>query len=540
VANGRRRRDSEQLPPRGENVPARELGAVRVDARGIPKHLRLLPNRTEPTRVTSEPLPTAIFLAAVGILMATSVLASRASGRLGLPVALLFLGVGILAGSEGIGGIPFEDYQLGFRIGTTALTLILFDGGLNTPISEIKNVWKPAGVLATVGVALTCVIMALGGLLLGMSWNTALLFGAVVSSTDAAAVFSILRGGGVHLQKRLAETLEVESGSNDPMAVILTFTLTGAIMGGGVDWTIVPQVLLQLAVGTAAGVAFGYLGRFVLATFRLPAGGLYPVLTMALALTAFGIPTILQGSGFLAVYVAGIVLGAGDVPYRSGLFRVHDAAAWFSQVSMFLVLGLLVFPSRLLEVSFDGIWIALFLVFVARPAAVALCLLPFREYTKKEIGFIGWVGLRGAVPITLAMFPLLSGAPGAERLFDLVFFVVVISSAAQGGTLRWLTRKLGFERQAPPASAAVLEIVGTRRLHGKVMHFFVQPVTAAAGSRIADLPFPPDSAVMLIVRDDKLIAPRGGTQLHPGDHVYVVAQPEDEALVHLVFGAAGE
>ena len=490
--------------------------------------------------MTNEPLPTAIFLAAVGILMGVSVLASRASGRLGLPVAFLFLAVGMLAGSEGIGGIPFEDYQLGFRIGTTALTMILFDGGLNTPLSEIKNVWKPAGVLATVGVALTAVVMALGALLLGMPWSTALLFGAVVSSTDAAAVFSILRGGGVHLQKKLAETLEVESGSNDPMAVILTFALTGAIMGGGITWTLVPQVLIQLVVGAATGIGFGFLGRFVLRTFRLPAGGLYPVLTISLALVSFGIPTVMQGSGFLAVYVAGIVLGAGDVPYRSGLYRVHDAIAWFCQVSMFLVLGLLVFPSRLLEVAFDGIWIAVFLVLVARPAAVALCLLPFRDYTKKEIGFIGWVGLRGAVPITLAMFPLLSKAPGAERLFDMVFFVVVISSAVQGGTLRWLTRKLGFERNAPPPSSAVLEIVGTRRLHGKVMHFFVQPATAAAGSRIVDLPFPPDSAVMLVVRDDRLIAPRGGTQLHPGDHVYVVAQPEDEPLVHLVFGAAEE
>lgn len=489
--------------------------------------------------MTNEPLPTALFLAVVGILLAVSALASRASGRLGLPVALLFLGVGILAGSEGLGGIPFEDYTLGFRIGTTALALILFDGGLNTPVSAVRNRWKPAGVLATAGVALTAGIMAVGARLLGMTWSEAVLFGAVVSSTDAAAVFSILRGGGVHLQKRLGETLELESGANDPMAVILTFTLTSAFMGGGVSWTILPMVLVQLVVGAVAGLGFGFLGRFVLRTFRLPAGGLYPVITIALALVSFGIPTLMQGSGFLAVYVAGIVLGAGEVPYRSGLYRIHDALAWFCQVSMFLVLGLLVFPSRLWAVAFDGIWVAVFLVLVARPAAVALCLLPFREYTRKEIAFIGWVGLRGAVPITLAMFPLLSGAPGASRLFDLVFFVVVISSAVQGGSLRWLTRKLGFEVDAPPAPLAVLDIVAARPLHGKVLHFFVQPATAAAGSRIADLPFPADSTVMMIVRDDRLIAPRGGTQLHPGDHVYVLTQPDDEAIVHLVFGAAG-
>lgn len=491
--------------------------------------------------MTSEPLPTAIFLAAVGILMAVSVLASRASGRLGLPVAFLVLGVGILAGSEGIGGIPFEDYTLGFRIGTTALALILFDGGLRTPMAEIRSVWRPAGVLATFGVALTASVMAVGARGLGIPWPTALLFGAVVSSTDAAAVFSILRGGGVSLQKKLQETLEVESGSNDPMAVILTFSLTSAIMGGGITWTLVPMVLVQLVVGGATGLAFGYLGRFALRHARLPVGGLYPVLTCSLALTAFGIPTILQGSGFLAVYVAGIVLGAGDVPYRSGLYRVHDAIAWFCQVSMFLVLGLLVAPSRLIAVAFHGVWIALFLLLVARPVAVALSLLPFhRQYTPKEIAFIGWVGLRGAVPITLAMFPLLSDAPGSERLFDLVFFVVVISSAAQGGTLRWLVRKLGFEKPEPPTPSAVLEILGMGRLRGKVLHFFVRPATAAAGSRIVDLPFPADSAVMLIVRDDRLIAPRGGTQLRPGDHVYVITQPDDEPLVHLVFGAAGE
>jgi cell volume regulation protein A len=191
-------------------------------------------------------------------------------------------------------------------------------------------------------------------------------------------------------------------------------------------------------------------------------------------------------------------------------------------------------------VAVDGLEIALFLVVVARPVAVALCLLPFREYTAKEVAFIGWVGLRGAVPIILAMFPLLSAAPGSKHLFDLVFFVVVVSSAVQGGTLRWLTRRLGLEVEAPPASAAVLEILAQRPLRGKVLHFFVQPATAAAGSKIADLPFPAESAVMLVVREDRLIAPRGGTQLRPGDHVYVVAQPDDEPLVHLVFGAAGE
>jgi cell volume regulation protein A len=498
-----------------------------------------LPSRSA-AHVTTEPLPTALFLAAVGVMMAVSVLASRASGRLGLPVALLFLGVGMLAGSEGLGGIPFEDYGLGFRIGTTALTLILFDGGLNTPVAAIRNRWKPAGVLATIGVALTAALMGLGGKLLGLSWGAALVLGAVVSSTDAAAVFSILRGGGVHLKRRVAETLEVESGANDPMAVILTFAVTGAVLGQGASWTLVPLVLVQLAVGTASGIGIGFLGRFALRRFRLPAGGLYPVLTLAIALIAFGIPTLMQGSGFLAVYAAGIVLGGGDVPYRSGLYRVHDAVAWFAQVTMFLMLGLLVFPSRVAAVAAEGLELAVFLVVVARPVAVALCLLPFRSYSTKEIAFIGWVGLRGAVPIVLAMFPLLSGAPASKHLFDLVFFVVVVSSAVQGGTLRWLTRRFDLEAEAPPASAAVLEILASRPLRGKVLHFFVQPATAAAGSRIADLPFPADSAVMLVVREDRLIAPRGGTQLRPGDHVYVVAQPDDEPLVHLVFGAAGE
>ncbi len=272
---------------------------------------------------------------------------------------------------------------------------------------------------------------------------------------------------------------------------------------------------------------------------RLSAAGLYPVLTLALALLAFGLPSLLWGSGFLAVYAAAVVMGNGPLPYLTGLRRVHDALAWFSKVAMFLLLGLLAFPSRLMAQAGTGVALALLLVFVARPLVVAACLIPFR-FSAREVLFIGWVGLRGAVPIILATFPVLAGVQGATGVFDLVFFVVVVSTALQGSTARWLARRLGLERGGPPPPRAVLEIVSTRELSGEVLTFFVEPASAVAGSRISDLPFPDNAAVMLVLRGRSLVAARGRTVLEPGDHVYVFAAPEDVPLVRLLFGREEE
>jgi cell volume regulation protein A len=256
---------------------------------------------------------------------------------------------------------------------------------------------------------------------------------------------------------------------------------------------------------------------------------------LTFAFLAFGISTLAHGSGFLAVYVAALVLGNGALPYKAGILRVHDALAWLSQILMFLVLGLLVFPSRLAEVAWVGLALALFLAIIARPVVVALCLLPF-GFKVKEIALVGWAGLRGAVPIILATFPVLAGAPGAGRIFDVVFFIVVANAIVPGGTVPWVTRRLGLESSEPPAPTAVLEIESVQPLRGRLASFYIDEALAVAGVSLADLPFPEGAAATMIVRGTEIIAPKGGTILEPGDHVYVLMRPEDEATILLMFG----
>jgi potassium/hydrogen antiporter len=488
-----------------------------------------------------EPEATALLLATCGLLLGVSVVFSRASQRTGVPIALLFIVVGMLAGSEGLGRIEFDDYQFSFRVGVVALALILFDGGLNTPLGAVRKAAAPAGILATVGVAGTAVLVAVGAHWLGLGWREALLIGAVVSSTDAAAVFSVLRGSGLQLKRRLGVTLEVESGINDPVAVILTTVLTQNLLtpGSAAGFRIPLEILVQLLIGAAVGYGVGYGGRQLLSRLTLATGGLYPVVTLALALFAFGAGTVLHGSGFLAVYLAGLVLGNGPLPYRTGLLRVHDALAWLSQVGMFLILGLLVYPSRLVDVAGVGLGIAVFLAFVVRPLVVAVCLLPFR-YPHREVLYIGWVGLRGAVPVVLATFPVLAGAPGAERLFDVVFFIVVANALVPGATVAWVTRKLGLQSKEPPAPQAVLAIESRQPLEGELMSFYIDEALVVAGMPVEELPLPEGAAVTLIVRNNRLLPPTPGTILEPGDHVHVIAQPEDRGFIQLMFGRPEE
>lgn len=487
--------------------------------------------------MTTEPLSTAIVLAIFGTLLVTSVIFSRATERFPVPVALIFLLIGMLAGSEGIGRIPFEDYGVAYRLGTIALALILFDGGLNTSFNAVRRVAAPAGVLATVGVVGTAALLAVGAHALGFPWPTAMLLGAVVSSTDAAAVFAVLRGSGIHLQRRVGATLEVESGANDPMAVILTMLVTESILAPSdlVWWRIGLTVVMQIVVGGTLGAAIGYGARQLLTRTRFTAPGLNAVLLFGVAFLAFALPTLVFGSGFLAVYVAGIILGNGQLPYKAGLLRVHDALAWLSQVTMFLVLGLLSFPSRLLDVAPVGLALAALLTFVARPVVVWLCLLPFR-YPAREITYISWVGLRGAVPIVLATFPILAGAPGALRVFDIVFFVVVAGALIPGATVSWVTKKLALQMAQPPGPQAVLAIESMQPLNGEVISFHVDAALPVCGAKLTDIPFPEGTSVTLIVRGRELIAPKGNTVLAAGDHVYIFTHTEERSLIHLMFG----
>lgn len=479
----------------------------------------------------------AILLAGFGVLLGISVMFSRASARTGLPLTLVFLTIGMLAGSEGIGGIAFENYQQAFWLGSAALAFILFDGGLNTHWDAVRSVLAPGGLLATLGVATTAALLAVGGHLLGLTWGEAWLIGAIVSSTDAAAVFSVLRASGVNLKKRIGITLELESGLNDPFAFILVGVVITAV-GSTTPISVLSSggaVLLELSVGLLGGALIGIGSRLVLQRYPLRPSGLVPAFTIAVACVGFGLPALLHGSGFLAVYIAGIALGAGTLPYRASVQRVHDTLAWLSQIALFLMLGLLAFPMRILDVLPIGIGLTLMLAFFARPAAVALCLLPF-GYKPREVAFVAWVGLRGAVPIVLATLPVIAGVPGAERAFDVAFVIVVVNALLQGTTVPWLARKLRVESGDSPAPPALLEIEGPVAFATRIRSFHIEEDLPVCGQTLADIPFPAESSAMLIIRGGNLLNPRGDTVLTVGDHVYLLVDEGDAAYLQLLFG----
>lgn len=485
-----------------------------------------------------EPLATAVLLTALGALLGVAVLSSRAAERTGLPLVLIFIVVGMLAGSEGIGGIAFEDHGVAWRIGTIALVLILFDGGINTPLQHVRPAWAPSVVLATVGVALTAALVAIAARLLGLDWSVALLVGAVVSSTDAAAVFAALRGSGLQLARRAGATLELESGLNDALAVMLTIGFTTQLMAAdqAVEWwRTLLNVIQQLAIGGLAGWGLGIGARAILRRVRLTSTGLYPALTVSIALLTFGGTSLIGGSGFISTYVAALIIGSANLPFRPSLVRVHDALAWLSQIVVFLMLGLLVFPSHLTDVALLGLALTAAMVFIARPVAVALCLLPFK-YSARETALIGWGGLKGAVPVILASYPVLSAVPGAERVFNLTFFVVVVNMLVTGSTLPWLTRRFRLDSTEPPAPPAVLEISSSMPLSVELLSFYVDEALDLAGVPLTAIPFPPSASVTLIVRGGDVIVPHPESTLESGDHVYVVTRPEDRPFVQLLFG----
>ncbi len=487
-----------------------------------------------------EPAATAILLAVFGLLMAFAALFSRMLDRLGVPVVLLFLLLGLIGGSEGVGGLQFESYEAAFRIGTVALILILFDGGLNTTMSSVKRSATPAGLLATVGVLGTAAVLALIARLAGLSWTEAILIGAIVSSTDAAAVFAVLRGGSLRVKENVRSLLEVESCANDPMAIILTFAAVAAFdttpaQAGTSPWWLLVDVPLQLGIGTAVGIVMAYAARFILNKSQFTTTGLYPVITLATAFVIFGLATVVQGSGFLAVYVAALVLGNGPLPYKNGLTRVHDAMAWVSQITMFLMLGLLATPSGLWQVIGLGTIVALGLAFFARPAVVTACLLPF-GFKIREIGYVSWVGIRGAVPIILGTVPVMANIPGAERIFHVVFFIVVISSLVPGATIVPLTRRLKLDDPEPPPPAAGLELHSLRPMEGVIHVYRIDPTLAVCGIPLSKIKFPEGSAAIMVARGNEVVAARGHTVLQNGDHVFIFCKAGDEPRINLLFG----
>lgn len=474
------------------------------------------------------------ILIASAVLLLASVFASKAAGRFGIPALLLFLAVGMLAGSDGPGGISFDDPGLAQALGVVALAFILFAGGLDTRWDEVRPVALPAVALATLGTLLTAGLTGwFAATLLGVPLLEGLLLGAIVSSTDAAAVFAVLRSRNVRLPPRLRSLLELESGSNDPMAVFLTVGLIALLQDAGqTPWRLVLAFFQQMALGLVAGHAFGRAGAAIVNRARLEYEGLYPVVTTALVLLAYGLTDALGGSGFLAVYVAGIVMRRADFVHKRSLVRFHDALAWLAQIVMFVVLGLQVFPSRLLAVAAAGAAVSAFLMLVARPASV-FPLLALGRFSARERVLTAWVGLRGAAPIILATFPLVAGVPMAGQFFHLVFFIVLFSTLIQGTSIPLVARRLGLALPEAPRAVDPLELVATGER--ELVEALVAPAASVVGRRVVELELPAETLLLLVERDGHAFVPTGSTLVHGGDRVVAMTGRATSARLRALF-----
>ncbi|MDM8005256.1 MAG: potassium/proton antiporter [Phycisphaerae bacterium] len=470
-----------------------------------------------------------LFLS-VSVLLLVSVLASKASERLGVPALLMFLLIGMLAGSEGPGGIYFDNARIAKTLGTLALAYILFSGGLDTDWQSVRPVLRPAMVLATAGVFLTAVLVAVFAVVtFDLSWLEGLLLGSVISSTDAAAVFAILRSRSISLKRQLKPLLELESGSNDPMAVFLTVTVITLLQDPKASWWgAVPAFFQQMLMGAAVGLLFGKGIIYLVNTIRLEYEGLYPVLTLGSVLLVFGTADLLGGNGFLAVYLAGIIIGNGDFLHKRSLMRFHDGMAWLMQIAMFLTLGLLVFPSRLVPVVGPGLLLCGFVMLIARPVSVMLCLVGSR-LTRREKLLTCWVGLRGSVPIVLATFPKMAGLPQADMIFNLVFFVVITSVLLQGKSLPLAAKWLKVDKPLRHRPRPPLEFDRTEQsIQATMTEMVVDPDSGAVDKRIIEVGLPRGALLVLISRNGEYFVPNGGTVLHANDVALVLG--DEDAL----------
>ncbi|KTG17236.1 MULTISPECIES: potassium/proton antiporter [unclassified Guyparkeria] len=467
------------------------------------------------------------FILLGALLLFTSILAGMASSRFGFPLLLIFLGVGMLAGQDGIGGVVFDDFQTAFLIGNIALAIILLDGGLRTHIRTFRVALKPALSLATVGVMITAGAMgALAAWLMGFDWHYGLLMGAIIGSTDAAAVFSLLKGSGTRLNERVGSTLEIESGINDPMAIFLTITLLEVI---STDQSLLDPwtglfLLQQFGIGALLGVAFGFALRETLRRIEL-AEGLYALLIASGGLLSFALINELGGSGFLGVYLTGLVIGTAKNRGTFHVLRIMDGLAWLAQAGMFLILGLLVTPTAVLDQIVPALVLAFALLLVARPLAVAVSLWPF-HFNWRETAFISWVGLRGAVPIVLALFPVIYGIDEADRFFEVAYVVVITSLLIQGSTVPLAARLLKVELPplAEPRQRADLNLPIEPRL--EMVQFVVGEHTDGDGAGLDRLPFGESVTVAGVVRNLALRKPERGFRFQAGDIVLTII-PED-------------
>ena len=471
-------------------------------------------------------------------LVLAGILSSLVASRFGAPLLLVFLVIGMLAGEEGPGGVTFNDYKTTYLVGSVALAVILFDGGLRTKLTRLRGALAPAIVLATFGVLASAALTALfAHFVLEVDWLEALLLGAMVSSTDAAAVFFLLRIGGLQLKPQVSAILEVESSTNDPVAVFLTVALTQVIVAqaahGSVGWMI-GEIARETLIGAFAGLGSGLIIVRIINSVQLP-GGLHPLFVIAAAIFCYAITTLAGGSGFLAVYLAGLMVGNRPLRALPSIMGFHEAATWLSQIIMFLVLGLLVTPTRLWAYAAPGLAIAIFLIVVARPAAVWLSLQPYK-IPVREKAFISWVGLRGAVSIFLAAIPTLADVPHADAFFNVAFFVVIVSLLVQGWTITPAARRLGIARPnaLPAVNRVELDIPG--QFEQEIAGY---PILARSFA-LTRQSLPTWAKLVLVVRGESILNPVEAGALQAGDYAYFLTAPDRVPRLDRLFAGREE